>query len=146
MSVQHLFSLFFPPAFSFYHSSYFKTFQFLYSPHMAEKRLFGVYLFYLSVILWCQLLVTLFRLNSFQFLRFVAFAIDTTFLLHPVSFVAVSKLPRPCIYTSRWVQYSTPGFFFFGWRFMYMLVALFFLWKFIFACAILDAISLLLLS
>ena len=36
----------------------------------------------------------------------------TTFLLLPVSFIPVLKLSRPCIHTSEWVQYSSPGLFF----------------------------------
>ena len=53
--------------------------------------------------------ITQLSLISFQSMRLVALSIRTTFLLHPVSFGDVLRLSRPCIYTSEWVQYSTPG-------------------------------------
>ena len=105
----------------------------------------GVYVFYLWVILLCRLLVTLFRLISFQSVRFVTFSAGTTFLLSPVSSVAVLKLSRSSINTSEWFQYIHSRAPLLTWIKMCLFVySEFFLCKLTFACAILDAISVLL--
>ena len=89
----------------------------------------------------CQLSVILLHLISFHSMRFVAFSVGTTFLWLLVCFAAVIKLSRPDIHTSGWIQYSTPGIFF-----LYLFLSTNFIpWKLFFACAVLDAISVLLI-
>ena len=48
-------------------------------------------------------------------------------------------MSRPCIHTSRWVQFSTQGLFLCGWRCIYLSLPISFFGN-IFVCAILDAI------
>ena len=80
-----------------------------------------------------------------RFVTFLAFSLGTTFLLPPVSFVTVLKLSMPLIHSSERVQYSTPGLFFlYVSRCLYLLVLISFSETF-FACAILDALSVLLM-
>ena len=46
--------------------------------------------------------------HFFKVMKFVVLSVGITFLLSLVSFLAVLKLSRPRIHTSRWAQYSTP--------------------------------------
>ena len=79
----------------------------------------GFYVFYLWVILLCHLLVTLFHLISLQSMRFIAFSVGTTFLLPPVSVLAVLILSRALLLV---------------WMEMYLFVSIdFILWTLIFA-------------
>ena len=71
-----------------------KMFQFLSSHQMAKK------------VAWPEF--------------FVAFSVGITFLLPPVSFIAVLKLSRPPIHSSGWLQYHTSGLF--GRRCIYLFV------------------------
>ena len=113
---------------------------FLSSYHIAQE---GCLRLCILFIVLCQLLVTLFRLISLQSMRFITFSIGTTFLLPPISFVTGLKLSKPCIHTSEWVQYSTPGLFFLcEWRCVHLLVPISCPGDF-FAFTILDAISVL---
>ena len=68
---------------------------------VAAFRLPGVFVFYLRVILLCQLLVTLVHFIALQSMSFVAFSVGTS-----VPFVTVLKLSMPHIHTSEWVRYK----------------------------------------
>ena len=71
----------------------------------GQKRLLGIYVFYLRVILLCGLLVTLFHLVSLQSMRFIVFfSKGPTFLLPPNSIVLVLKLSWSRIYILEWVE------------------------------------------
>ena len=138
----NIFSLFSLAVFFFDHSSCHMMFQFLSFHHIGQRRLLGVYVFYLS----CSDLVVSASCSTILFVfcaiqEILSITLGTTCLLPPVSFRAVLKLSRPCIHTS---ALQAGLLLLWGWRCIYLILQISFSGNsFLLLKAILDSKSVL---